>query len=576
MIKYPVLGILSVGMVLFTTRAKPEVKTNILQDSIKHEASFGMRMRKLPVKTSTIFEPVIVKKAPGNEATIVNLASGIIKIFYVNRPGKGDKLMTISSYDMGISWSDPQKELDLPGEAYYANQVMQDQNGNIHCVFHLYGKGDKGYRGRHLNLWYTYQETGKDWTRPKKIFDGYVGSVRGFVQLKNKTLLIPIYEADPLRADRPVSGETDYGLFNVICLYSDDIGQSWKTSENSLKIPVESTQVTRYGAVEPNVIELKNGKVWMLIRTNKGYLYESFSDNSGKTWQPPQPSSFISSDSPATTLRLADGRILILWSGNQRYDDKRSYANGGREALHAAISGDEGKTWKGFREVLVSPSQKQNEKGDRGTAYPSAVQSPDGKIVFVSGQAEERAIVKFDPDWLEQTQENDGFSKGLVQWTLFGSDSTAKLVLPDYKKQPIGLQIYKLNSSSEAVWNFPMTPKGKLFIDVISKPGNKRINLAFTDHFSVAYDTLASKHAVFNFTIKTDSFKLINKTMKIEVVWDIYTRKAALYLNNLLFSEKAFERIPSFGVNYLRLGIPGKGTDLNGFSVQSVKMITVE
>ncbi len=575
MMKYLIIGMLSATMILFITGAKKGVKTNNLQDSIKHTEQFGMRMRKVPVKTSGIYEPVIVNEAPGNEATIVRLTNEI-KIFFVNRPGEANKLMSVSSTDNGISWSQPNKEFDLPGQAYYANNLVKDSEGNLHCVFHIFGTGKNGYRGRHLNLWYCRTEkNGTEWGKPKKIYDGYVGSMRSFVQLKNKRLVFAFAKAVPERMEKPKSDNTiDYGWNDVSVLYSDDMGENWEFSKDDLRIPVEATQTTRYGAIEPNVLELANEQLWMLIRTNKGHLYQSFSNDFGTSWQQPEKTNFISSDSPATTLRLADNRIVMIWSSNQRWDDKRSYAIGGREVLHAAISGDEGKTWKGFREVLVSPS-KQNEKGDRGTAYPSAVQSSDGKIVFVSGQAEERAIVKFDPDWLEQTQAKDDFSKGLVQWTSFGSTNTAKLVLPDPRKQSAGLQIYKLNGISDAVWNFPMSPKGKLLINLIVKPGNKGIKLAFTDHFSVSTDKLASDNAVFNFTIKPESLKLFDKINRIEVIWDMHHKTSALYLNNLLLSEKPFERIPSFGINYLRLGIPGNAPDPSGFFVQSVKMKSV-
>jgi len=205
-------------------------------------------------------------------------------------------------------------------------------------------------------------------------------------------------------------------------------------SSTPLKIPVESAQVTRYGAVEPNAIELKNGKIWMLIRTNKGHLYQSYSNDHGTSWEEANPSAFISSDSPAETLRLSDGRILILWNADQRYDDPRSYANGGREILHAALSSDEGHTWRGFREVFTSAANPVI-KGDRGTAYPSAVETKDGKILFVSGQGEGgRSIVCVDPKWLDQTENKDDFSHGLVQWTMHGTDSAA--VLSHFQHQP--------------------------------------------------------------------------------------------------------------------------------------------
>lgn len=567
MIKYPILGIVSVSMLLFTAATKQEFK-HTLQDSVKHEF-FGMRMRVVPEKTSTIYAPVIVNKAPGNEATMVRLPNEL-KIFFVNLPGEADHMMSVSSADNGITWSTPHKEFDLPGQAYYANNLVIDTEGNLHCVFHIFDKGENGYQGRHLNLWYTRTEKiGKKWIQPKKIYDGYVGSIRSFIYLKNKRLLFSFARAVPERSKKPEGTTIDYGWHDVSTLYSDDLGEKWQFSEDHLSIPVESSQTTRYGGVEPNVIELANNKLWMLIRTNKGHIYQSFSTNSGRNWQEPEKSDFISSDSPATTLRLADNRIVMIWNSNQRWDNNRTYAIGGREALHAAISADEGQTWKGFREVLLSPYEQHEEKGDRGTAYPSAVQSSDGKIVFVSGQAKERAIVKFDPEWLEQKTQNDDFTEGLIQWSLFGTSGTKKLVPADSGNPNAGLLINRVNRNSDAVWNFPMTKKGKLSIEVLASQG-KGISLALTDHFSISSDTVASYNAIFNFTIPAESFKKKDKITRIEILWDSDRKTSSLYLNNSLFSEKTLKRSPVFGVNYLRLGIPGKAPDLNGFRVRSI------
>ena len=52
---------------------------------------------------------------------------------------------------------------------------------------------------------------------------------------------------------------------------------------------------------------LPDGRIWMLIRTQTGYLYELFSDD-GSRWTVPQPTPFVSSSSPAAVLTLADGR----------------------------------------------------------------------------------------------------------------------------------------------------------------------------------------------------------------------------------------------------------------------------
>lgn len=564
--------LLSIGLISFSVDMNHEIGTAALKDSIFEENPFGMRVRKTPEKANCIYQPVIVAKGPGNEATMLRTSQNEIKVFFVNRPGEANKLMSVSSTDNGLSWTSAQKEFDLPGQAYYANALVKDPEGNLHCVFHIFGEGENGYRGRHLNLWYCHtQNKGKDWSKPKEIYHGYVGSIRGFVQLKNKRLLLVFAKAIPARSQKPQGNSIDYGLHDISALYSDNMGKSWQSSQNDLRIPVESSQTTRYGGIEPNIIELSDSKVWMLIRTNKGVFYQSFSNDSGTSWQQPEATKLISSDSPAATLRLADNRIVLFLNSDQRWDNKRTYALGGREALHAAISSDEGKTWKGFREILTSPSMKQIEKGDRGTAYPSVIQSADGKILCVSGQSEERAIVKFDPDWLEQTTQTDDFSEGLAKWTFFNADGLTDLV-PAFSLSQKGLLICRTNVTKDAVWNFPISTKGKLLLNVTSKPGNKGIILALTDNFSVTYDSLASKSAVLYYTIKPQDIPFINKPFKIKLTWDILKRKSELYLNNHLISKKPFERNPYFGLNYLRLGISGDLPDHNGFLVRSVKM----
>jgi hypothetical protein len=549
------------------------------QDSSKSKDFFGMRMRKASSKISNIYEPVVIKKAPGNESTILRLENHTLKIFFINRPGPANKLMSISSLDDGITWEEPEKEIDLPDVAYYANNLVQDEKGNLHCIFHIFSEGENGYRGRHLNLWYCRtRNNSKDWLKPKKIFDGYVGSIRGFIELKNKRLLLVVARAVPSRVEKPESNLTDYGWNEIVSFYSDDKGKTWKTSENSIKIPVESNKKTRYGGVEPSILELKDGKIWMLIRTNKGCLYQSFSDDGGATWRRAEPTKFISSDSPASILRLSDNRVVVLWCSDQRWDDPSSYANGGREVLHAAISSDEGKTWKGFREILTSPLMDSAVKGDRGTAYSSAIETSKDKILLVSGQGEGKSVVMFDPDWLEQKMAYDNFSEGLVQWTLFGADNLTGLEHFGSGNKSKALLICKSDNKkdqdTEGIWNFPMTAKGKLIIEISMNPNNKGISLALTDHFSVCNDTKASLEAPVYFLLNENIIGANRSFIKrIEINWDTYQKNVSILLDGKLKEEKHFRKEVPFGLNYLRIGIPGASPDRAGYYIKSVKLV---
>lgn len=291
-----------------------------------------------------------------------------------------------------IGWGEPEPAFALPGQAYYALQVVESENGNLICVFHLFAEGDQGYRGRQLDLWVN-QRIDNTWGTPFKIFDGYVGAIRGLKKLKSGRLLLSFGKAVPEREVRPPKNEIDFGWNSIQTMYSDDGGLTWEASCDELEIEIDNSKVTRYGAIEPEIIEREDGSVWMLIRTTHGKLFQSISWDQGEAWTDPEPSDFISSDSPACLLRLKDGKMLIFWNSCQLWDKANSYAQGGRQILHGAISNDDGLTWEGYREVAQSPGLEVT-KGDRGTAYSSAVELENGNILLVTGQGKGRECMK--------------------------------------------------------------------------------------------------------------------------------------------------------------------------------------
>lgn len=62
-----------------------------------------------------------------------------------------------------------------------------------------------------------------------------------------------------------------------------------------------------HGAVEPTVVELKDGTLWMLMRTSQDFHYQAFSKDGGQTWGESEPSPFYGTITMPTLGRLADG-----------------------------------------------------------------------------------------------------------------------------------------------------------------------------------------------------------------------------------------------------------------------------
>ncbi|MDF1515829.1 MAG: sialidase family protein, partial [Anaerolineae bacterium] len=84
---------------------------------------------------------------------------------------------------------------------------------------------------------------------------------------------------------------------------SSDSGTSW-TLHGAVEAP--------NWALENMIVELKHGRLWMLIRTGSGVLWESFSENAGLTWSEAAPTEIINPGVRFFIRRLRSGRLLLI------------------------------------------------------------------------------------------------------------------------------------------------------------------------------------------------------------------------------------------------------------------------
>ncbi len=157
-------------------------------------------------------------------------------------------------------------------------------------------------------------------------------------------------------AEQPVRAwSTGYNDQQIPTLHgvgiSTDEGRTWK---------LHGAVKSRPWALENMITELKDGRLWMLIRTGAGVLWQSHSSDRGRTWSEGTASTIKSPGSRFFIRRLASGNLLLV--NHHRFT--------GRSHLTVQISTDDGATWNDG--LLL------DERG--GISYPDGVQDKNGLI----------------------------------------------------------------------------------------------------------------------------------------------------------------------------------------------------
>jgi sialidase-1 len=130
------------------------------------------------------------------------------------------------------------------------------------------------------------------------------------------------------------------GHFRSACYLSDDEGRTWRA-------PSAWVDLTKRGAMEPAVVERKDGSLLMILRTQFGHVYRVDSSDGGETWGNPRPTQLLSPDAPASVARVpTTGDLLAIWNDN--YDLGISMG-GRRTPLRSTISNDDGIMWLRYR-----------------------------------------------------------------------------------------------------------------------------------------------------------------------------------------------------------------------------------
>ena len=279
----------------------------------------------------------------------------------------------VQSSDLGRTWSEPVAVIDPAGRNIRAFDpaLWLDPQGRLWWFWaQSFSPKDGTISDGANGLWAIFTADPDDeilkWSEPVRIADG--------IMMNKPTVLADGTWALPsaIWGDGIGGGKVPDRLAaqcGANMVVSTDNGQTFSY---------------RGGAAVPHrcfdehmIVELKNGRLWMLVRTFYG-IGQSFSSDQGRTWTPGENSGLGGPNSRFFIRRLSSGNLILVNHADisseaavKLYIDGNSWHK--RSHLTAFISDDDGKAWKGG--LLLD--ERDN------VSYPDGVEDKDGVIRII-------------------------------------------------------------------------------------------------------------------------------------------------------------------------------------------------
>jgi hypothetical protein len=223
-------------------------------------------------------EPLLViepsKENPRNsEGDIIELRDRRLCLIYTRSTGgSGDHaaadLAMRTSDDDGRSWSDDSIVVRRPGGLNVMSvSLLRLASGEI-ALFYLRKTSEEDCRP----LMCVSTNEAETWSQPTVCITDKVGyyvlNNDRAVQLRAGRLILPVAWHQGPGQDRDTAGV-------IMCYLSDDNGRTWRCSKDSFKGYGPNGQ--RITVQEPGVVELKDGRLMMFMRTDAGSQYICYS-----------------------------------------------------------------------------------------------------------------------------------------------------------------------------------------------------------------------------------------------------------------------------------------------------------
>jgi hypothetical protein len=500
----------------------------------------------------------------------VVLTDGTLMTWSNAKDGETQIARAAFSKDNGLTWTEPKDLFEFPaGTAQWNGQSsFVDKQGNIHLFgLEYYHFDHKNWLNSKSHLWHARStDGGTTWDPVQKIESGhqYVGCAMNAFQTKSGRILAPV----SCMSTRKI------GAFISVCPYSDDYGATWKAPTHQITTNTGAKDWYESGNAEPVGVQLNDGRVWIVMRSQDGFQWETFSNDDGVTWSDAQHTRFVSNQSQMTVFRMKDGRLLLLWNncGADPLPPVEWYW-AERTVVAAAISDDEGKTWKGYREIAraVKPGVE--------ICNPHVVEMSNGRLlVFVGGE-----LLSIDPDFLTNTDFVEVFDRGVRRWSMLPSEGVSVVADPDGGSGRVLKMVKpKADVTAAACLNIPFGRKGTVRMRVRIEPEFQGAHITLSDHYDLPG---LARDASFPFRINEQGRVLVNGSggswlpspgdltpgnwHELELTWDCTNHEALLKLDGVEIGRLR-QYVFTDGVCYLRVRSTAATIDDAGLYLKSV------
>ena len=298
----------------------------------------GRKIKTVCVRAATAEHPRI------SEGDLLRLEDGRWLVAYSDFYGgwgDHDAAQISASYsgDDGLTWSEPSVLQERTGRCNCMSvSLLRLADGSLALVY-----GEKHSTAELRFMLRRSLDEGESWGEPVQINTRstyHVMNNARLVQLSSGRLIAPMAYYTDIDKDRRGRG---------VVYYSDDGGDSWQSCSEMIEIDSPA------GVQEPGVVELSDGGLLMIIRTDLGWVYTCTSDNGGLSWSDPQRTNLASPQAPATITRIpATGHLLLVWNHNP-LANLAGWKD--RTPLTVAVSTDEGQSWRNARNLQDNPAE---------------------------------------------------------------------------------------------------------------------------------------------------------------------------------------------------------------------------